>query len=349
MKDVYDVTIIGGGPAGLYSAFYSGLREMKVKIIDVQPELGGKVRLYPEKVIWDVGGMPPTTGDEFRKQLIEQGLRFEPAVHLDTKVTSFERLDDGSFVIYTDKDTHYSKSVIMAAGGGIITPQKLNVTGADRFELTNLHYTIQALDRFKGKKVLVSGGGNAAVDWANELSPIAGEIFHVYRKEEPTGHEAEVARLKKGPVRSFPCTRITELKAGSDGTKIALVVLERDCVTEPFELEVDEVVVSHGYERDMELLQQKKEEIGVSDDGVILGGSDGTTGIPGLFAAGDLLRHDGKLNLIAGAFHDAANAVNQAKQYIDPDAVKYGMVSSHNDRFKDWNEKIKAQRNCTIC
>ncbi len=173
-EELFDVTVIGGGPAGLYSAFYSGLREMRTKIIEFQPQLGGKIHVYPEKMIWDVGGLLPVTGDKLIEQLVQQGLTFKPEVVLDTKVESIIRNEDGTFTLKTSNGAeHFSKTVIVATGSGILKPQKLSIEGAERFEVSNLNYTVKSLKRFKDKTVIISGGGNSAVDWANELEPIA--------------------------------------------------------------------------------------------------------------------------------------------------------------------------------
>src|SRR5690606_5433951 len=195
-KELFDVTIIGGGPAGLYSAFYSGLREMKTKIIEFQPELGGKIHVYPEKMIWDVGGQPPIQGAKLIDQLVAQGLTFHPKVVLNEKVESIAKNEKGIFeMIGSSGEVHLSKTVIVAVGGGILNPQKLQIEGAERFEVSNLNYTVKSLERFKGKTVLISGGGNSAIDWANELEPIAKQVYVTYRKPELAGHEAQVTQL----------------------------------------------------------------------------------------------------------------------------------------------------------
>lgn len=154
--------------------FYSGLREMKVKLIEYQPRLGGKIHVYPEKMIWDVGGLTPTTGEKLIEQLVEQGLTFNPTVVLNEKVESITRNEEGIFVLHTASgQVHFSKTIIVAVGGGILNPQKLEIDGAERFEVSNLNYTVKSFNRFKDKTVIISGGGNSAIDWANELEPIA--------------------------------------------------------------------------------------------------------------------------------------------------------------------------------
>lgn len=344
MDDIFDITIIGGGPAGLYSAFYSGLRELRTKIIEFQPKLGGKVHLYPEKIIWDVGGLPPITGSKFVENLVEQGLTFNPEVHVNTKVTSISKTEEGLFQLDTEAGVvHFSKTVIIAVGGGIITPQKLDIEGAERFEVTNLHYTVQSLDRFRGKKVVISGGGNAAIDWANELEPVAEKVYLTYRKGALKGHESQVTRLLNSSVECYFHTSISSLLSVSKQDSIEVIELDHEDTGEKTILQVDEVVINHGYERDKALLDNNDLNLNLKDGYFISGLANSSSNVEGLYAAGDVLHHDGKLHLIAGAFQDAANAVNQAKMFIEPDANNFGMVSSHNEIFKEKNKKLKQE------
>ncbi|UFJ41613.1 NAD(P)/FAD-dependent oxidoreductase [Brevibacillus humidisoli] len=343
-EELYDVTIIGGGPAGLFSAFYSGLREMKTKLIEYQPELGGKIHVYPEKMIWDVGGLTPILGEKLIEQLVEQGLTFNPTVVVNQKVESIERDESGLFVLHAASgEKHYTKTVIVAIGGGILEPQKIDLEGAEKFEVTNLHYTVKSLLRFKEKTVIISGGGNSAIDWANELEPIARQVYVTYRKDTFSGHEAQVKQLMNSSVKCFFHTTITKLIACPNQEKIEQVELTNHITGEVHKLPVDEVVINHGYERDKSLLENSKIKLELIDEYFISGRATSATSIPGIYAAGDILKHEGKLHLIAGAFQDAANAVNQAKQYIQPEAHKSGTVSSHNDIFKSRNRELIKQ------
>ncbi|HFK1753793.1 TPA: NAD(P)/FAD-dependent oxidoreductase [Bacillus cereus] len=343
-EELFDVTVIGGGPAGLYSAFYSGLREMRTKIIEFQPHLGGKIHVYPEKMIWDVGGLLPVTGDKLIEQLVQQGLTFKPEVVLDTKVESIIRNQDGTFTLKTSTgEEHFSKTVIVATGSGILKPQKLSIEGAERFEVSNLNYTVKSLKRFKGKTVIISGGGNSAVDWANELEPIAKKVYVTYRKEELSGHEAQVKQLMNSSAECFFNTSITKLIAGDNHEAIEYVELTNHETGEISHLPIDEVIINHGYERDITLLENSELDVAIIDNYYIAGNANSESSVDGLYAAGDILKHEGKLHLIAGAFQDAGNAVNKAKQFIQPDAGEYGMVSSHNEVFKKRNRELIKQ------
>jgi len=340
MQHVYDVTIIGGGPAGLYSAFYSGLRGLKTKLLESQPQLGGKVLLYPEKLIWDIGGHPPVLGEQFVKQLIEQAKTFDPTILTGTKVDLIERHND-IFVIHTAAgEKHYSKTVLLAVGGGIISPQKLTLEGAEKYEMSNLHYTVQSYKRFVDKDIMISGGGNAAIDWAVELSPIAKSVTVVYRKENLSAHEATVQEALDAGVRIECNTTITKLSANIDKTAIQLVTCENTITKQSYTRQIDEVIVSHGYNREASLAFDEAIAIPKKDDYYVEGKATGETAQPGIFAAGDILSFDGKINLLLGTFQDAANAVNSIKTYLEPTAYHHGMVSSHNELFKEKNRSI---------
>lgn len=343
-QEIFDVTVIGGGPAGLYSTFYSGLREMKTKLIEYQPQLGGKIHVYPEKMIWDIGGQTPITGAKLIDQLVEQGLTFNPTVVLNAKIESINRNEEGIFVLEADSgQKHFSKTVIVAVGSGILNPQKLEIEGAERFEVSNLNYTVKSLKRFKDKTVVISGGGNSAIDWANELEPIAKKVYLTYRKDALAGHEAQAKQLMNSSALCIFNSSITKLIACDNHECIERVELTNHDSGEVSYLAIDEVIINHGYERDTTLLENSEVNIAMADNYYIAGNATSESSIEGLYAAGDILMHEGKLNLIAGAFQDAANAVNKAKQFIQPDANKVAMVSSHNEVFKKRNREIVKQ------
>jgi thioredoxin reductase (NADPH) len=293
-------------------------------------------------MIWDVGGQTPISGEHLIGKLVQQGLTFDPEVVLNEKVESITRDRQGIFCMETTSgQMHFSKTIILAVGGGILNPLKLDIEGAERFEVGNLNYTVKSIQRFKGKTVVISGGGNAAIDWANELEPIAKKVYVTYRKEALNGHEAQVNQLLESTVTCFFNTSISKLIASESHDMIERVALSNHKTGEVSFLPIDEVVINHGFERDAELLKNSAVDIALIDDFYVAGSSSSESSVQGIFAAGDILAHPGKLHLIAGTFVDAANAVNKAKQFIQPDASGVAMVSSHNELFKERNKEVK--------
>lgn len=342
MNDIYDVTIIGGGPSGLYSAFYAGLRDLKTKIIEFQPTLGGKLHVYPEKIIWDIGGSPATPAQKVIENLIEQGLTFQPTVYLQTKVDFVTKKND-LFVIETSTgEKHYSKKVVVAVGGGIISPIKLQIDGAEKYEVSNLHYTIRGVQSFKNKSLLISGGGNSAIDWAKDLIGIAKHITVIYRGDKLSAHEAQIRQLQENGVPIITNTQIKKLVANEKKTKIKEVILENVATGETSRIVVDDVLVNHGYDRDHSFsfdttLSPEKD---TDYDYYYVTNGKGLTSVDGIYAVGDISKYDNKVYLITGAFQDAINAINDIKLSLEPTADQYAKVSSHNEVFEAKNREI---------
>ena len=139
----------------------------------------------------DIGGIAPKPCHEILKDTIKQGLYFKPEVHLNERVVDIRKKAERHFEVETEAGEIYtSKAVIIAIGAGIINPKQLDVKGVERYQLTNLHYVVQSYRRFKDKDVLISGGGNTALDWAHDIAKIAKSVTVVYRKEDVSGHEA---------------------------------------------------------------------------------------------------------------------------------------------------------------
>lgn len=336
-----DVIIIGGGPAGLFASFYSGLRGMKVRIIDIQDKLGGKMHVYPEKIIWDIGGLAPKPCYEVIQDTIKQGLYFDPQVNLEERVVDIRKVAEQHFEVETDKGNIFEgKSVIVAIGGGIINPKQLEIKDAERYKLTNLNYVVQSLKRFKDKDILISGAGNSALDWAKDLSGYAKSVTLIYRKADIKGYEAMKQVLDELNVRKMPNTHIHQLIGDETQTKIEKVVLE-DIESQVKSVEsFDEVIISHGFDVENTLLKQSSAQVDMFNEYRIKGFGNTATSVDGLFACGDIIYHEAKAHLIASAFSDAANAANLAKVYIEPEAKPEGFVSSHNEVFKSANQVV---------
>src|SRR6516162_11243980 len=177
--DLYDITIIGGGPTGLFGGFYAGLRGLKTKIIDVLPELGGQLTaLYPEKYVYDVAGHPKILAKDLAKNLGLQSQLFKPALCLGEKVANLVRTpDNAAWQVVTDKTPeHYSKALLLAIGAGACVPKKLDIEYDRRFENDTIFYAVKNKEKFRDKNVLIVGGGDSAVDWANEFSVLAKHV-----------------------------------------------------------------------------------------------------------------------------------------------------------------------------
>ncbi|MFY0518343.1 NAD(P)/FAD-dependent oxidoreductase [Lysinibacillus sp. UGB7] len=335
-EELYDVTIVGGGPAGLYTAFYSGMRDLKTKIIEYSSQLGGRMLIYPEKMIWDVGGVTPILGGQLIEQLVQQAKTFDPTIVLNQKVENLEKQANGTFILTSSTgEKHYSKTVILAVGYGVLAMQKLEIEGADRYEVTNLHYTVQELEVFRNKHVLISGGGNSAVDWANELEQIAASVTIVHRRDEFGGHEKNVLRMRESTVNVRTPYEVVQLHGDEDLIKYVSIQHKETGETE--RIKIDAVIVNHGLKCDYGALEKWGINI---QDGVAIVNEKRETNIEGLYGAGDFIDHPSKVRLIAGAFTDGVLALNSAKLYLEPDAPKVAYVSSHNIRFKDRNKKI---------
>lgn len=342
MDDIYDITIIGGGPSGLYSAFYAGLRDLKTKIIEYKSALGGKLHLYPEKIIWDIGGLPATPAQKVMENLIEQGLTFNPTVYLNTKVDFVTKKDD-LFVIETSTgEKHFSKTVVIAVGGGIINPIKLQVEGAEKYEASNLHYTIRSVQSFKNKSLLISGGGNSAIDWAKDLIGIAKQITVIYRGEKLTAHEAQIRYLEENGIPIITNTKIKSFVPNEEKAKIKEVILENTATNETSTIIVDDVLVNHGYDRDDSFTFDAtvNPERDSEYQYYLTTNEKGLTTIDGIYAVGDISKHDNKVYLIAGAFQDAINAINDIKLRLEPTADKVAKVSTYNEVFEARNREI---------
>lgn len=323
-QKVYDITIIGGGPAGLFTAFYGGMRQASVKIIESLPQLGGQLSaLYPEKYIYDVAGFPKVRAQELINNLKEQMAKFEPATALEQSVEKLEKLEDGTIKLTTDKEVHYTKTVIITAGNGAFQPRRLELESAAQYEGKNLHYFIDDLNQFAGQKVAVLGGGDSAVDWALMLEPIAEQVTIVHRRDKFRAHEHSVENLQNSKVDIKTPYVPTELVG--DGEKISQIVLKDANGEDTVAVDVDAVICNFGFVSSLGPIKEWGLEI---EKNSIVVNSKMETNIPGVYAAGDICTYEGKVKLIATGFGEAPTAVNNAKSYMDPKAKTQPLHSS---------------------
>jgi ferredoxin/flavodoxin---NADP+ reductase len=306
---VKDITIIGAGPTGLFAAFYAGMRGASVKIIESLPQPGGQLSaLYPEKFIYDVAAFPAVRAQELVDRLVEQMNRFPVELCLEEAVQSLEKNPDGSIVLGTDKGKHETKAVIITAGNGAFQPRRLELDGADA--LPNVHYFVNDLSSFSGRRVAVLGGGDSAVDWAMMLEKTAKEVTIIHRRDKFRAHEHSVDLLHKSDVQIMT----PFVPVSFDGQTLALEEVKGD---QKKSLEIDNLLVNYGFISS--LGPMKNWGLNIEKNSIVVN-SRMETNIPGVYAAGDVATYAGKVKLIATGFGEAPTAVNNAKSYIDPDA-----------------------------
>ncbi|ARI76698.1 NAD(P)/FAD-dependent oxidoreductase [Halobacillus mangrovi] len=313
--NIYDITIIGGGPVGLFTAFYGGMREASVKIIESLPHLGGQLTaLYPEKYIYDVAGFPKVRAQELVDNLEEQAMTFDPTIALEQEVVSVERLEDDVLKLTTDKEVHYTRTIIITAGNGAFQPRKLKIEGTEKYEGKNLHYHVSDMNQFQDKNVMICGGGDSAVDWSLMLEPIANQVTLVHRRDKFRAHEHSVAQLKNSSV-NIMTPFAPEQMIGDD--KIEQVELKEVKGDRVETIDVDDVIVNYGFISSLGPIKDWELEI---EKNSIVVNSKMETNIKGIYAAGDICTYPGKVKLIASGFGEGPTAVNNAKAYIDPSA-----------------------------
>jgi thioredoxin reductase (NADPH) len=321
VDELFDCTIIGGGPTGLYGAFYAGMREMSVKIIDSLGELGGQVSaLYPEKYIYDVAGFEKIKGKDLIAGCIEQGLQFGPTVCLGEKVETLQRDEDGNYLLTTNKGTHRTKTIIIAAGVGAFAPRKLpkseelNPDLLDDLEGSCVFYFVKELDTFKDKNLLIVGGGDSAMDWAMGLEPLAKSITLIHRRDKWRAHEDSVRKVLASSVnvQTFHEVKNVNLPNGT----IENVTIFNNKTKDETQLDVDILIMCLGFIANIGPI--KEWNLQIAEGGIAVDPGTMQTNLPGIYAAGDIARFQGKLNLIATGFGEAATAANYAKNYVDP-------------------------------
>ncbi|MFE4242259.1 NAD(P)/FAD-dependent oxidoreductase [Peribacillus butanolivorans] len=315
-EKILDITIIGGGPVGLFTAFYAGMRQASVKVIESLPHLGGQLSaLYPEKYIYDIAGFPKVRAQELVDNLIEQMSLFKDntTICLGQSVLQIEK-KDGIFTIKTENETHYSKAIIITAGNGAFQARKLPIKASEKQKSSNVHYFVNDLNRFAGKRVVVFGGGDSAVDWALMLESIAEKVTLVHRRDKFRAHEHSVTMLEESKVDIV--TPYVPIRLVGDNA-VEKVVLEEVKGNGELELEVDDVLVNYGF---ISSLGPIKNWDLVIESNSILVNSKMETNIEGIYAAGDICTYKGKIKLIATGFGEAATAVSNAKVYVEPSA-----------------------------
>jgi thioredoxin reductase (NADPH) len=323
--DLYDIIIVGGGPTGLFGTFYAGLRGLKTKVIDVMSELGGQLTaLYPEKYVYDVAGYPKVLAKDLAKNLATQSGLFKPALCLGEKVASIQKTDDGNWQIITDKSSdHYAKTIVLAIGAGACVPKKLDIDYNKNFENDSIFYAVKNKERFRDKNVLIVGGGDSAVDWANEFSQVAKHVSLIHRRDQFRAVQTSVEEMKRNQVDVKTFYELKEIK-GQNKVEGAVIFDNRTGKEES--IAIDAIIINIGFVINLDFLKSW----GLAMEGnAITVNEKMETNLPGIYAAGDIAAHPAKLKLIATGAAEAVTAVNFAVTFINPSAKVFPGHSSN--------------------
>jgi thioredoxin reductase (NADPH) len=330
-----DLAIIGAGPTGLFAAFYAGLRQMSVKLLDSLEILGGQLTtLYPEKYIYDVAGFPKVLSKDLSKGLEEQALQYDT-----TQACLGEQVQDVDFdpatklfSLRTQKGVHTARSVILAAGVGAFQPKTLPLGNAKQYEGKGLYYFVKTIAEFADKRVLIVGGGDSAVDWANMLAPVTEQVTVIHRRDQFRAHEDSVVKMRQTKTRIktfFELKGISGAAESGSGTgRLESATIFDNRTKDEEVLELDAVLVNIGFSNSLGPIKNWGLEI---EGAQVKVDSMMHTNRPGIFAAGDICVYPGKLKLIATGFGEAAIAVNYAKHYLDPSA---NIFPGHSSNMK---------------
>ncbi len=332
-----DINIIGGGPTGLFAAFYAGMRGASARIIDSLPELGGQLMaLYPEKYIYDVGGFTRITAKDLAVNLIEQGLQFDPEVRLEEQVAELVPDDDG-FTLVASGGSYPSRTVLIAAGKGAFAPRVLECAGYESLLGLGVEYHVKDPSRYDGKRVLIVGGGDSAVDWALALKDRTERLVLIHRREGFRAHAHSMNQMQeaveRGEMELLTYHEVREIHGEACVTGATIFDNRTD---EDTVLDVDAILSLIGFRPDLGPVGEWGIDL---ERNTIRVSPSMETNIPGVYAAGDVVQYEGKLELIATGFSEAAIAVNNAVHRIDPKARVNPGHSTNLKVFKDREEE----------
>ena len=305
---VRDLTIIGGGPTGLFGLFYAGVRGLDTQLVEAMDELGGALSaLYAEKFVYDMAGFPAILAKDLVAVMREQADQWDYPMYLSQKILDFEE-QDGIYVLRAQGGEEFrSKAVLIANGNGAFAPRKLRLAGVEQHEDKQIFYTVKNMDLFRDKRVLVIGGGDSALDWALALDKIATMVTLIHRLPVWQAHEATVQLIFESNVDvHFPRHEANELHV-TDGKLTGATIINLTS-KETFDLEVDIILICVGFLMDITVIRKWGVEL-EGKKGIKVDPATMATSRPGVYAAGDIAAYEGKINLIACGASEAAMAV----------------------------------------
>ncbi|MCB0398999.1 MAG: NAD(P)/FAD-dependent oxidoreductase [Winogradskyella sp.] len=325
-----DILIIGAGPTGLFTVFEAGLLKLKCHLIDALPQPGGQCsEIYPKKPIYDIPAYPEILAGDLTDKLMEQCKQFEPGFTLGERAETIEKQEDGSFIVTTNKGTKHKAPVVAIAGGlGSFEPRKPLIDNIADYEDKGVEYMIKEPEMYRGKKVVIAGGGDSALDWSIFLADVASEVTLIHRRNEFRGHLDSVEKLQELKSAS-KINLITPAEViGLEGEQeLESVVIKQE--TKVFKKECDHFIPLFGLSPKLGPIADWGLEI--EKNAIVVNNAlDYQTNIPGIFAIGDVNTYPGKLKLILCGFHEATLMCQAAYQIINPGkryVLKYTTVS----------------------
>ena len=326
-----DILIIGAGPTGLFAVFEAGLLQLKCHLIDALAQPGGQCsEIYPKKPIYDIPGFPEVLAGDLVGNLMKQIEPFQPGFTLGERADTIEKLEDGSFIVTTNKGTKHHAPIVAIAGGlGSFEPRKPLLENLKKFEDNGVAYMVKDPEVYRNKKVVIAGGGDSALDWSIFLADVAAEVTLVHRRNEFRGALDSVEKVQQlkneGKVNLITPAEIVGLN-GKDKLE-SVMIRKKTTAIEDITLEVDNFIALFG-------LSPKLGPIGdwgleIEKNAIKVNTFDYQTNVPGIYAIGDINTYPGKLKLILCGFHEATLMCQSAYQRIYPDkkyVMKYTTV-----------------------
>jgi thioredoxin reductase (NADPH) len=314
-----DAVIIGAGPVGLFQVFELGLLEIKAHVIDSLPEVGGQcIELYPDKPIYDIPAIPVCTGRELTNNLLKQIAPFGAQFHLGQEVAKLEPQADGRFLISTSQDNHFlSRTVFIAGGVGAFQPRTINLEGIDIFVDKQLFYHVKNPEQFARKRIVICGGGDAALDWAIHFSEIAASVTLIHRRDDFKAAPKSIARMRELCNSNQMQLLIGQVTAYESKDDLLSEITFTNIDGESKQIPLDDLLVFYGLSPKLGPIAEWG--LNIDRKQICVDTEKFQTSIPGIYAVGDINVYPGKKKLILSGFHEAALAAFAAAAYLNPE------------------------------
>ena len=311
-----DLCIIGAGPVGLFAVFEAGLLKMRCHLVDTLPQIGGQLsEIYPKKPIYDIPGYPTVLAQELVDQLAEQIDPFDPSFTLGERVEELERLEDGSFRLQTSEGTEvFCKVVVIAGGLGCFEPRKPAVENLEAYEGKGINYIIKNPEQFRGKRLVLAGGGDSALDWTMHLAEIAEEVTLVHRGSTFRGAPDSAAKVmtlaEQNKIKLQLNANVTSIVGNGRLNACVITDKEKNAIT----VDADYFIPLFGLSPKLGPIANWK--LNLDKSAIAVNTEDYSTNVPGIYAIGDINTYPGKLKLILCGFHEAALMSHSAYQIV---------------------------------